>query len=348
MDTPNQDGEPTPEAEALTVVAGADKLLNLPDFMADVPAPKPDTKDDEPQPNPSQDGDPDDTSGEPVADGDAGAEDKSEGDDEGGTPDPDVQLYEVVANGETMEVTLEDMAKGWSRTEDYTRKTQKHAETVRTWEAEKATEAETLRVSRQKYDDGLVAIEKVMGEPQDTPNWDDVRQKQPNEYPTLYADFQRREQQRASVKAERERVAAEEVQAQADAKQRHLTVQAAKLAELFPEEYKTEDTVKAFNEGLVKYGESVGFTPEEIGSFSDHRAIAVLDKARRYDALEKKTDERKKDLKTKVRKLPTIKPGSRSATKSEGQKAAGAARKRLATSGSAVDAAAAIEHLFDD
>ena len=65
-------------------------------------------------------------------------------------------------------------------------------------------------------------------------------------------------------------------------------------------------------------------------------------------ALEKKTDERKKDLKTKVRKLPTIKPGSRSATKSEGQKAAGAARKRLATSGSAVDAAAAIEHLFDD
>lgn len=108
-----------------------------------------------------------------------------------------------------------------------------------------------------------------------------------------------------------------------------------KLKELLPEfddyQYKT---------GVFDYGLRNGI-PEESFEYATAEEIVLLDKARRWDALQSS----KKDLKPKLEKAPKVqKPGAQS--KGGARRSLDAARKKLKQSGSVHDAARVIEQIL--
>jgi len=337
------DVTPTPEQEpaGITPEAGVEQLLASTEFLADLAE---DAANEGDEPLPKDDEDPD--GDKPVEDdGDEGNQDESD------DPDPDeVQMYEVMVNGEPVEVSLEEMGKGYSRETDYTRKTQAHADNVRAFNESKETELAETRTARRKYADGLATIEKAMGPEPTDPNWDEIRQQDPAGYPKKFADHTLMKQRREALTAERQRTAQAEIEDAADQRQKFMAAETVKLKEIFPDAHKDTDTLSAFNEQLLAYGEVSGFTREEVGSYIDSRAVTILEKARLWDASQKKTGKAKEDLQEKVRKLPTLKPGARrNRSRRKGPTKEGvAARKRLETSGHARDAVSALEHLVED
>jgi len=86
---------------------------------------------------------------EPEGDEDESADDADPDEDE--EPEEEEQneqpAYTVKVNGEEVAVTLDELQKGYSRTQDYTRKTQQLAEARKVAEAE----FEAVRNERQQY-----------------------------------------------------------------------------------------------------------------------------------------------------------------------------------------------------
>lgn len=140
---------------------------------------------------------------------------------------------------------------------------------------------------------------------------------------------QQHEQQQAQVEQYREQKLAEE---------------RAKLAEAL--NWKTEEQANAEGRKIAGYLQSQGFTPDVINSIVDHKAFVLIDKARRYDELQKSGEKHAKKLKRTLNGKKLSKPGSR---KSKGQLAAqqqNELRSRLKKTGNVNDAAAAIAKLI--
>jgi len=78
-----------------------------------------------------------------------------------------------------------------------------------------------------------------------------------------------------------------------------------------------------------------GYSKEEAASLLDHRAVVLMDKARKYDALQNKTNVAAKKVKGKPR---VLKPGVKKSAKQSHQVAAKNARSKLRKSGSVDDA----------
>lgn len=87
---------------------------------------------------------------------------------------------------------------------------------------------------------------------------------------------------------------------------------------------------------ITKYAESIGYSRDEIGAITDPKVVIALDKARRFDALQKS----KEQLKAKAKDAPpVVKPGAARPRVDAGQDA----MARLRKSNSLDDAAALFE-----
>jgi hypothetical protein len=118
-----------------------------------------------------------------------------------------------------------------------------------------------------------------------------------------------------------------------------LETERAALLTVRPE-WQDKEKFKAASAQIKSAGKALGFTDEELGQASDHRAIVALWKAAQYDALMSK-----RPTPAKPDRAPTLKPSSRSSVpsaKSEVQRA----QHRLARSGSIDDAATLLNSMF--
>jgi hypothetical protein len=222
------------------------------------------------------------------------------------TPDDDdtekLTTHKVtLPGGEEVEVPLDEWKKGYSRHADYTRKTQAAAKRAKEIEAE----FESARDARTQYADRLKKLDEMITEMMPPePDWDTVREEQPEEYQRLYTDWQRAEKKRENLKAERERVAAEEQGEQRAAFAAYVTEQQGILHEALPV-LKDSEKAGPYIARLVKYAESIGIKREQVEQEPNAGAILVLDKARRYDAIKARVASLKKP-----RRAPTISPGT--------------------------------------
>ena len=307
----------TPTQEPLTVSGAADRLLDR--FPEEPSSPK------EPDPKPTEDAEPepDET---PVTDEAESGGLEDEPTESAPEPPP---LHKVKVDGVEEEITLEEALKGYSRTADYRNKTRQLAEDRRKVE----TESQAARQARDAYGERLKLVDQALAvEP--TPDWVKAKEEMTTEeFLGARADWQLKVEQRQEVKAERERVAGEQATEVAQQQQVYLDEQAELLQEKIPEFAK----VKA---DLLTYGETQGFSRDEIAGVNDHRALVLLNKARLYDALVA----RKAKTKEKATTVPTVKPGGRppSSEGSKARKAQEAARQRLRESGKLEDATAAL------
>lgn len=259
--------------------------------------------------------------------------------EETATDDEGTRKHKVRVDGEEIEVSYDELLAGFSRTKDYTRKTQAVAERAKKLEAVEAEYA----TRRTQMDEGLKQIEETLQAmtPQE-PDWDRVRMDNPTEYPLLLADWQRYQGKLAAVKAARKQIA-DEAAREGQTKSDELARQEfEKLVAAVPSWKDKKVRVTELTK-LAETARAYGFTEDEINSIADHRTGLLLRDAMLYrEALSQRKAAQAKLDKAKNGKRAAP-PGSvRATVPTPISKRAKVAADKLAKSGSVSDAAAAI------
>jgi len=275
-------------------------------------------------------------------------EEESEEESEEDEVEEESDVYAVKVDGEELEVSLDELIKGYSRYSDYTRKTQKISEQRR--EVEELSnrynsEVAQIQQERQQYIDGLQqAMQSSLSvlDEFSTIDWEHLRSTDPIAFVTKkdeYRDVQERiqrsqyEQQMASQKQQEE---------MARARQQTLAHERSAIVEKIPEWGDPEKQAVLAQE-LKGYASDQGFSQEELASLVDHRSLVVLRKAMLYDKAHS-SDIVKKKLKNK----PTvIRAGSGGNKKASEKSKRAASMKRLQGSGRIDDASALLEDFID-
>jgi hypothetical protein len=203
------------------------------------------------------------------------------------------QRFKVKVDNEEVEVTLEELQQGYSRTKDYTKKTQALAETRKAVEAERARIEEAKQL-RDTYAQRLEVIEKLLAQDQGEENLAELRDSDPIGYAIKIAERSEKEKQLQAVRAEKQKIAQQQESDRQQALQSHLQQEAVKLREMIPE-FKDEAKAEIARKDIRTYAKSVGFSDEELSQVYDSRAVKTLYNAMMYEKLMKgKTDAVKK------------------------------------------------------
>jgi hypothetical protein len=344
-------------SEDLTVESAAQLLEGmLPDDDAGeqrdpgaTPEPKPAAK-------PAADAtDPDDDLDlEPDADASEGSEESTDdtkndepGEEPGSTSQP--RSLKVKVDGEEIEVTEDELLKGYSRTADYTRKTQALAEARREFEEK---EVAAVRAERQALAASLADIRGVLEQvTKSEPDWDKIRLETPEEFPAAFAAWQLNQDRIQRVKNEEAKVHAAMAQDEAKAHRARVAEERTKLTQAIPEWAKTEVANKEL-QAVTQYARDLGYSKSDIEQVFDHRVVVLLRKAMMYDrAVAKRAGSASKPAAAPAARAEprAMKPGAAPAVTKAGEKTSLAAAKRqLGASGDVRDAAAAIELMLGD
>jgi hypothetical protein len=264
--------------------------------------------------------------------------DPDEGEESEEGEQTETPVYTIKVDGEEIEVTLEELQKGYSRTQDYTRKTQKLAETRKQAEAE----FEAVRTERAQYSQLLAALQQqVVSSAPAEPDWNRLRQEDPIEFAAQWADHQQRQQKLQAIQAEQQRLA--QIAAQEQAQKWAAVVQEErKVLESVIPEWRDPEVAKREKVELVEFGKKLGFSSEDLAGITDHRAVVALRKAYLYD----KMMSRKAEVKPKPKATaPVLKPGVSSSVAKKTSELV-KAKQRLAKSGRVQDAASAFENIL--
>lgn len=249
--------------------------------------------------------------------------DPDETDDEAEAP----QTFKVKVAGEEVEVPLDELLKGYSREQDYTRKTQAIAEERKAVQSEKQAAADV----RDQYSSRLEAVEQIIQ--QTEPRVDQsLRQSNPAEWSAQMLQHKMWAEQRQAVQAEKSRLAQEAEQEQARERAEMVKQEAERLKDAIPE-WADPAVAEAETKKLREYGQSIGFTEDELDDVIDHRAVRVLRDAMAYRELKAKSQ----TTRAAVEKAKVSAPGPKTAPSRATEERQ--ARARLADSGS-TDAAA--------
>ena len=248
--------------------------------------------------------------------------------------------YRVKVSGEEVEVTLDELLNGYSRTADYQKKTQSLAEQRKAVEAERVKIEEAAK-TRETYAQRLQVIEQLLQQQNQGEDLSSLKAEDPIAYAVAMAEKVEREKQLAAVQAERQRVQQEQMTYQQAQLQKHIQGEQAKLIEAIPE-FKDDVKAEIVRRDIRNYAKSIGFTDQELSQVYDSRAVLALYKAAQYDKLMANKGAATK----KVANAPkTIRPGTSNPQSSENE-AVKKERARLRQSGNKKDAARLFERFL--
>lgn len=252
----------------------------------------------------------------------------------------EVRKLKVKLDGMEQEVPEEEVVRGYQRQADYTKKTQELAETRKRFEAE---ELAPVREERRYYAENLQRLTEALEAiaPSQEPDWESLaHQLTPDDFSKQFTGWKANRDRVEKVQAEHARVLALHEQQESRDRATRLRQEQEKLEAAIPE-LKDAEKGKVLREDLMAYANSIGFTDDELGSVEDHRALVILDKARRYDESLK----RRPTVEAKVEKaIAGMKP-SGSAPKPRAKEAE-MLRTKLKSGGSVDDAARLLDSLM--
>jgi hypothetical protein len=263
------------------------------------------------------------------------AEEQSE-DEEEPKEEEQPQTFTVKVDGKDVSVTLEELQKGYSRTQDYTRKTQQIAEVRKQVEAE----TQAVRAERAQYAQLLGALQAQLQATEPQVDLDRLYNEDPIEWVRQKEILRERQEKAYAIQAEQQRLAQLSQQEQQQAMEQQLIAQKDALLSALPE-WKDPKKAKAEKALVVETAKSVGFTEDDLKQVYDHRLVLLLRKAGLYDQMMSK----RQGIKPVVSNGPRpAKPGAagRVSTTTESTRA----KQRLAKTGRIDDAASAIELLL--
>jgi len=247
--------------------------------------------------------------------------------------------YKVKASGEEVEVTLDDLIKGYQREADYTKKTQTLAEQRKQVESERAV-IEQAKQERDQAQKILAAWESALRQaPKE--DLEALKETDPIGYAVKVAEQTQRERHIQSISLERQRIAQMQQAEQAQNLSSHLAVEAQKLAEVIPEFADEQKSVQV-KKDIRDYAKKIGWTDQELASVYDSRAVMTLYKAMKYEQLQSG----KANATKKVQEAPRmLKPGV-SRQSEPGAEQTKQALAKLRKTGRVADAANAFERFI--
>ncbi len=209
----------------------------------------------------------------------AGEVEDTEGEAEGGLK-PDT-LVTVKIDGKTQQVTLKEALDGYQRQSDYSRKMQRLRDEATAFQADR----QQVEVERAQYGQLLGALRQQLEQfqPQE-PNWEQLHREDPLNFPIVEKQWRDYKDRLAATRSEQERLAAIASQQEQVALRQQVEQGRQFLLEKMPE-WKDAAKWDAARSNLREYGRTVGYSDEELAQAYDPRAVLVLEKARRYDAL---------------------------------------------------------------
>ena len=246
------------------------------------------------------------------------------------------EVFTVKIDGKDVEVTKEELLKGYSRTEDYTRKTQALAQERKAAQAE----FESVRNERAQYAQLLTALQEQIQ--QTTPQVDMERLY--NEDPIEWV--RQRELQRMNaekmmaIQSEQQRLQQEQAKEQQKLLMSHLEQEKELLLSQAPELRDPKTAAKA-KQDWVNAGKALGLTEEELNGVRDHRILLALRKVAAYDSMVSKRQSLKPEAKTSTSAKPGMAP-----RKGQPSSVVKQSQQRLAKTGHVRDAASLIEKLL--
>ena len=248
--------------------------------------------------------------------------------------------YRVKAAGEEVEVTLDDLIKGYQQGQDYTKKTQTLAEQRKAIEAEKAA-VEQAKTLRDQYAQRLQIIEQVLSKQDSQEDLSALKESDPIGYAVKVAEQHQRQQQLYAIQAEQQRIAYQQQAEQQRAMAERLAEEQQRVASAIPEFADPEKGQTVRNE-IRTYAKGLGFSDEELAQVYDSRAVLTLWKAAQYDKLVKG----KPEVTKKVAEAPRMIKSGVSKTVNPDAEATKAQRKQLRQTGKPRDAAALFERFL--
>jgi hypothetical protein len=272
------------------------------------------------------------------ADASSDETDSEQSDEEGDSEEEEQpQVFTVKVDGKEVEVTLDELQKGYSRTQDYTRKTQQIAEVRKQTEAE----LQEVRAEREQYAQLLGALQaQVQQAAQPQVDWDRLYQEDPIEWMKQREVMRDNQEKAAAIQSEQQRLAQLSQQEQAKQREALLAQEQEALVAAIPE-WKDAKKAQAEKAMLVQFGQKIGFTPDDLKNVVDHRAVVMLRKAALYDQMMSKRGQIKPVTNNGPR---PAKPGAAGRVSSNTE--AMRAQQRLAKTGRVDDAADAIYKLL--
>jgi hypothetical protein len=277
----------------------------------------------------------DDESGVEDAPDEETSEEQS-GEDEEPEQQEQPQTFSVKIDGKEVSVTLDELQKGYSRTQDYTRKTQQIAEVRKQVEAE----TQAVRAERGQYAQLLGALQAQLQASEPQVDLDRLYNEDPIEWVRQKEVLRDRQEKAYAIQAEQQRLVQLSQQEQQQSMQQHLESQKDALLAALPE-WKDPKKAKLEKAMLIESAKSAGFSDEDLKSVYDHRLVLLLRKAALFDQMVSK----RQGIKPVTNNGPRpAKPGAagRVSTTSEVTRA----QQRLAKTGRVDDAADAIFKLL--
>jgi hypothetical protein len=245
------------------------------------------------------------------------------------------QMVTIKIDGKTETVPLEEALQGYQRHRDYSRKTADLANDRRTL----GEQAKAVADERQTYATMLVALRDQLTQSQEAePNWNQVYEADPVGYARRRDEWRDKQDKIAAANFELQRLQSLQQQEHAENLKRVVAQGRSKMVELNPA-WKDQKVWDADRESIVRYAQTIGYSPEEIAQAYDPRAVVMMDKARRYDELMAK------------KPVPVATRGPRVASAGAGSAPGdaprlNAAQQRLAKSGRVEDAAKVFAELI--
>ena len=245
--------------------------------------------------------------------------------------------YKVRVDGEEVEVTLEELQSGYSRQQDYTRKTQELSQQRKTIEQQQQELAQRDAI----YSQLLPKLEaQLKGELAGEPDWNKLYEDDPVGYVREKQLWDEKKEKLQATQAEQQRLQQEAAQKQQEQIAQMVQEGQQKLLELIPEwqdpEVATKDKL-----AIREYGINVlGYTPQEMDAVYDYRALLGL----RNAWLQSKTVKAVKKKPTEKAKARVARPGTTNRPKSVAP--VKKAKQRLAKTGKPSDAAKVFEQML--
>lgn len=219
----------------------------------------------------------------------------------------DDYIVEVVVDGEAMEVSLKDLKSNFSANQYIEKNIQQAVE--RRKQADQITQQ--LYQTYQQTTERLQRLDQLMQnlatEESESIDWNRLKVEDPALYLVKREEERELRARQQAIQQEAQKVQQQQAQLQAEAYQRLLQSEAQELARKLPEIADPKSGPK-LKEKFVSVAAEYGYTPQEVGTVVDHRALLVLRDAikwREYqqskrEVLSKGKQEAVKEIKTRA------------------------------------------------
>jgi len=245
--------------------------------------------------------------------------------------------YKVKIDGEEVEVTLDELQSGYSRQQDYTRKTQELSQQRKLIEQQQQELAQRDAIYAQL----LPKLEaQLSADLANEPDWNKLYEDDPVGYVREKQLWDERKEKLKATQAENQRLQQEAAVKQQEQIAKFVEYGQQKLLEIIPE-WKNQEIAQQEKLAIRDFAvNTLGYTAQEMDAIYDYRALLGL----RYAWLNNKTVEATKKKPTEKAPARVARPGAVTKTKSVAP--VKRAKQRLAKTGKTTDAAKVFEQML--